>query len=124
MTNQEGGPQVEGADQRGKILGEGVVVVSLPGLAGPAMAAAIEGHATKAVRRHEHHLVVPDICGERPAMADDDGCSAAPVLVVDLGPILAYDEARPLADRARLCFRAARVLGVSCIAEVRKCRKG
>jgi hypothetical protein len=40
------------------------------------MTAAIKGNATEAVRRHEHHLIVPDIGIERPAMTENDGPSS------------------------------------------------
>ena len=55
------------------------------------MAAAVVGDAPVAVRRQEEHLRLPGVGGQRPAVAEDDGLSAAPVLVVDLRAVLGLD---------------------------------
>jgi len=39
----------------------------------------------------EEHLVFPAVRIQRPAMAEDDGLSLAPVLVIDLRPVLGRD---------------------------------
>ena len=83
--------QVERVDQRGEIVGEGVVVVPRAWLAGPAEAAAVLGHDAKAVLRQEHHLVVPRVRRQRIAVREDDNRPAAPVLVVEDGAVLGRD---------------------------------
>src|ERR1700761_472012 len=57
-------------------------------LGGPAMAAAVMRDDAKAVVEEEQHLRVPVIGRERPAVAEDNGLAAAPILVVDLRAIL------------------------------------
>src|SRR5438094_7706376 len=47
--------------------------------------------ATVAASREEHHLRVPVVCREWPAMAENDGLPLAPVLVEDLNAVLRLD---------------------------------
>src|SRR5437867_686865 len=76
--------QVQVLDQLGKIVSVRVHVVAVPWLARPAMTAAImRNHAISLVRQ-EHHLRVPCIGAQRPAMRESDGLPCAPVLVIDL----------------------------------------
>ena len=77
-------PQVERFDERRQVVGVGVHVVAVPGLARTAMAAAVMGDAAVAAGGQKHHLVFPGVRAQRPAVAEDDGLSAAPVLVVEL----------------------------------------
>ena len=76
--------QVERFDQRREVVGVGVHVVAVPGLARPAMAAAVMRDAAVAARGQKHHLVFPGVGAQRPAVAEDDGLSRAPVLVVEI----------------------------------------
>ena len=55
------------------------------------MAAAIVRDDAIALVEKEHHLVVPVVGAERPAMMEDDGLALAPVLVEDLGAVLGGD---------------------------------
>src|SRR5450830_2183509 len=48
------------------------------------MAATVMGDAAVSARAQKHHLVFPGVRAQRPAMAEDHGLSAAPVLVIDL----------------------------------------
>src|SRR5436305_6820721 len=59
-------------------------VVAIAGLSRASMAAAIVRDDAIAVLEKEQHLRIPVVGRERPAVAEDDGLSAAPVLVVDL----------------------------------------
>src|SRR2546422_7080386 len=59
-------------------------VMAATGLGGAAMAAPVVGYDAIAVLQEEQHLRVPVIGRQRPAMAEDDGLSAAPVLIIDL----------------------------------------
>src|SRR4249919_649921 len=49
------------------------------------MAAPVVGDDAVALRQEEHHLGVPIVAGERPAMVEHDRLARAPVLVIDLG---------------------------------------
>ena len=69
------------------------------------MAAAIMRDAAIAVRGEEKHLVLEGVGAERPAVAEDDWLSAAPVLVVNLCSVLGGDGRHgdlPWARRPRL----------------------
>ena len=79
--------QVERFDERRQVVGVGVHVVAVPGLARSAVAAAVVGDAAIAVGGQKDHLVFPGVGAQRPAVAEDDGLPAAPVLVVKVdGP--------------------------------------
>ena len=97
VADHRGALQIEGFEDLREIVGIRVHVVAVPGLAGAAMAAAVMGDAAVAVRGQEEHLRLPGVGCERPAVAEDHGRPAAPVLVVDLGPVLRRDRAhRPV----------------------------
>src|SRR5207244_7668744 len=52
--------------------------------------------------KEEHHLRVPVVGGQRPAVAEDDRLSRSPVLVVDLRAVIRGDEWHaPPPSRAR-----------------------
>ena len=91
VADVDGVLEVELLDQFREIVGVGVHVVAVPRLARAAMAAAIMGDAAIAARREEEHLVLEGVGAERPAMAEDDRLSRAPVLVVNLRPVLGGD---------------------------------
>ena len=80
--------QIEFFDQRGEVVGVGVHVVAVPGLSGPSVAAAVVGDAAVAVGGQEQHLRLPAVGIQRPAVAEHDRLSLAPVLVEDLVPSL------------------------------------
>ena len=69
------------------------------------MTAAIMGDHTKALAEEEEHLRVPVVRRERPAMAEDDGLSCAPVLIEDLGAVLGGDHVGSVHCRAAGCHR-------------------
>ena len=94
--------QIERLDQRREIVGVGVHLVAVPRLARSAVAAAVVRDAAVAVRGEEHHLVFPGVGAERPAVAEDDRLSRAPVLVVDLRAVLDFYE-RTLHGRRTCC---------------------
>src|SRR5687768_13556557 len=61
------------------------------------------GNAAIAVGSQKEHLRLPAIGCERPTVAEDNGLSFAPILVIDLCAIFHCDRAlRPLRDRAHL----------------------
>ena len=83
--------QIECFDQRRQIVGVGVHIVAVPGLAGAAMAAAVMRDAAVSAMRQKHHLVFPCIGAERPAVAEDHGLPVAPVLVINLRAVFRRD---------------------------------
>src|ERR1035437_8109990 len=62
------------------------------------MAAAVMGDAAVSAGAQKHHLVFPGVRAQRPAMAEDHGLSAAPVLVIDLRAVFRR-------DRVHRCLR-------------------
>jgi len=93
MAHQHRVVQIERLEERRQVVGVGVHVVALPGLAGAAMAAPIMGDGAIAVGGHVEHLVVPGVGIERPAVAEDDGLACAPVLEEDRRSICCGDGA-------------------------------
>ena len=75
-ADQDGVLQVERLDQFREVVGIGIHLVAVPGLAGSAMAATVMGDAAIAVGGQEHHLGFPAIRAERPAVAEHDRLSA------------------------------------------------
>jgi hypothetical protein len=98
VADVDGIPQIERMDQRGEIVGVGVQVIAAPRLAGPAVATSVVRNHTISALRQEQHLVVPGVGAQRPAVAEDDGSSGAPILEVDLAPILRRDGIRHEVD--------------------------
>jgi hypothetical protein len=76
--------QVERLDERREVVGVGVHVVAVPGLARSPVAAAVMGDAAVSVGAYEEHLVLPGVRAQRPAVAEDDGLALPPVLVVEV----------------------------------------
>ncbi len=76
--------QVKRFDELGEVVGVRVHIIAAPGLARAPMATAVMGEAAVAAGGQKQHLVFPGVRAQRPAMAEDYGLSAAPVLVVDL----------------------------------------
>src|SRR3989440_4798447 len=94
MADQHRLVQIERVEERRQIVSVGVHVVTVPGLAGSAMAATVVGDRAIAMGGHEDQLVVPIVGIERPAVAEDDGLPRAPVLIKDMGAILCGNGAR------------------------------
>src|SRR6202035_2360472 len=84
VTHVHGVLQVELIGQFGEIVGVGVHIVAGPGLTRATMAPAVMSDTSISVGRQKEHLIFKGIRRERPAMAEYDGLSAAPVLVVNL----------------------------------------
>src|ERR1700738_5250057 len=82
VTDMHGLLQVEMRGKRRKIVSIMIHVVTVARLRGPAVAAAVMGYDAIAVTQEEQHLRVPVICRQRPSMAEYDGLTGAPVLVV------------------------------------------
>src|SRR5437899_2704994 len=94
MAHVDGVRQIERLDERRQIVRVGVHLVAIPRLTRSAVAAPIVCDASVAARREKDHLVFPGVSAERPPMAEDDGLSAAPVLVIDLRAVACGDRGR------------------------------
>src|SRR3989440_11885338 len=79
--------------QRREVVGIVIHVMAVAHLAGPAVASSVMGNNAIAVFEEEQHLRVPIIGRERPAVAEHDGLTFAPVLVEDLDAVLRSDRA-------------------------------
>src|SRR5207302_4854869 len=77
--------------QRCQVVSVMIHVMSGSSLRRAAMAAAVVGDDAIAVLQKEHHLRVPVVGGQRPAVAKDDGLTFTPVLVEDLNAVSGRD---------------------------------
>jgi hypothetical protein len=68
----------------GEIVGVVIHVVTVSNLSGAAVTATVMRDDAIAVAEEEEHLRVPVVGGKRPAMAEDDRLTGAPVLVENL----------------------------------------
>src|SRR6266851_4120450 len=91
VTDMHGILQAETRGKRRKIVSVMIHVVTVARLRGPAVAAAVMGDHAIAVTQKKQHLRVPVICRQRPAMAEHDGLTLAPVLVEDLNAVFGRD---------------------------------
>ncbi len=64
--------QVELFDQRLEVVRVGIHIVALPGLARPAMPAAVVSNAAVTARSQEEHLVFEGIRAQRPPVAENN----------------------------------------------------
>src|SRR5450759_4539625 len=97
-ADQDGTLQVERFDELREVVGIGVHIVATPWLARPAMATTVVGDAAIAVGGQEHHLSLPAIRTEGPAVAEHQrlSCCCAPVLVIDVRTVFGRDRAHRL----------------------------
>src|SRR5215470_10684852 len=83
--------QLQLFDQGEQVGCIGVHVVAVPRLARAPVATAVVGDYAEPARAEKHDLRVPIIRAERPAMTENDGLAAAPILVVDLRAVFGRD---------------------------------
>src|SRR5207248_3677078 len=93
--------EVEMCGQRGEVVGVMIHVVATADLGGTSMATPVVGDDAIAALEEEQHLRVPIIGRQRPAMAEHDGLTFAPVLIidVDVGSVFFSDR-----DVRHMCF--------------------
>jgi hypothetical protein len=91
MADVNGVLQVEMDGHRREIVGVVIHVVAVRHLARAAMPAAVMGDDAIAVLEKEQHLGVPVVGRQRPAVAEHDGLTLAPVLVEDLDAVFGCD---------------------------------
>src|ERR1700733_2663973 len=82
---------IELCDQLGDVGGIGVHLVAGVCLGGAPVSAAVMSDDAVAVLKEEHHLGVPVVCGEGPAMVKPEYRSFAPVFVVDRSAVFRCD---------------------------------
>src|SRR5258705_7376767 len=87
VTNMDCVLQVEGFNEFCQVIGIGVHLVSVPGLARSTMTAAIMCDAAVSLSTQKNHLVFPGIRGKRPTMTEDYRLSRTPILIVDLSTV-------------------------------------
>src|SRR5262249_7197961 len=93
MADKHRAVQIECLRQGSEIVGIGIEVVALPRLARTPVTAPIMRDTAITALGEEEHLVFERIGAQRPAMAEDDGLTRAPILVVDLGAVFGSDRA-------------------------------
>ena len=93
MADVNGVLQVEMRGQRRQVIGIVIHVVAVADLGGAAVAAAVMRDDAIAVLEEEQHLRVPVIGRQRPAMAEHDGLTFAPVLVENLNAVFGWNRA-------------------------------
>src|ERR1700676_1737300 len=81
-------PQIQRLRQRRQVIGIRVHIVAAPRLARPTMPPPVVCNRAVSVLRQKHHLVLERIRAQRPPMAEHHRLPRAPILVVNLGPIL------------------------------------
>src|SRR5262249_21918641 len=103
VADVDGLPDVEVLHQRREVVGVGVEVVALPGLAGAAVPAAVGRDAAVALRGQEEHLVLGGGGAEGAAVAEHQRPARAPVLVVERRPVFGREGARHVVLLAFAC---------------------
>src|ERR1700732_1808803 len=83
--------EVEVRGQRRQVVGIVIHVMAATGLRRAAMAAAVVGYDAITVIEEEHHLRVPVIGAQWPAVREHNWLSRTPVLEVDLRSVLNGD---------------------------------
>ncbi|MNT16126.1 hypothetical protein D3C72_1512150 [compost metagenome] len=89
MADQGRALDVERVEQGGQVVGVGIHVIALPWLARQAVAAAVMRDHAVAVAGQEHHLRIPAVRVQWPAVAEGHHGAVlwAPILVVELYPV-------------------------------------
>src|SRR5579862_1755862 len=83
--------EIEVCSQRRQVVGMMIHVMAVPGLAGTPVAPPIVSNYAIAALAEEQHLVVPIVRRKWPAVAEHDGLTFAPVLVINLCSVLRCD---------------------------------
>src|SRR4029453_7098473 len=95
MADKRNPAKVELFDHSGEILGECVVIVSLPGVARASMAASVVSDTAQSLAGQVDHLVLPHVGVERPTVDEEDRLAFAPVLIEQARAITRGDKLRP-----------------------------
>src|SRR5262245_23046984 len=92
MADVNGVLKIEMGSHRREIVGVMIHVVAVARLGRSAVAAAIMSDHAVALLDKKQHLRVPVIGRERPAVAEHDGLTFAPILVEDFNAVFRRDE--------------------------------
>src|SRR5438552_14942457 len=84
MTNVHGVVQIKMRGQSRKVVGIVIHVMAVARLGRSTVASSVMGDDAIALFEEEQHLRVPIIGRQRPAMAEDDGLSFAPIFIIDV----------------------------------------
>ncbi len=104
--------QIELIHEAREVVRVRVHFIAVPGLTRTAVTAAIVGDGAKPARRKVDELLVPGVGVQRPAVAEDDGLTRAPVLVEDVGAVLSGDRAHERSPLHQSCLeRRKRAIG-------------
>src|SRR5215469_10643391 len=93
MADVNGALEIQMRGHSRKIIGIVIHIMAVGYLAGTAVAAAIVCNHAIAATQEEQHLIVPVVGGERPAMAEHDGLTLAPVFVKNFNAVPRFDKA-------------------------------
>ncbi len=93
MTDVDGVLQIQMRSKGGEVVSVVIHVMTVAGLAGPAVTAPVMGDYAVAAIEEKHHLRVPVVRGERPAVRKNDWLTGSPVLVIDLDAVFGGDRA-------------------------------
>src|SRR5262249_51364450 len=74
-----------------QIIGIGVHIIAVPGLAGATMTSSVMCDAAISARGQEEHLILEGIGAERPAVAEHHWLPVTPIIVVNLRAVLGLD---------------------------------
>ncbi len=91
MTDQHGILQIQQVQKFGIVIDILFHVVTVPGLTGPAMAAAVMRDDAKALHGQEEHLRIPGIAAKWPAMGEHNRLARAPILEKNLSTVLGVE---------------------------------
>src|SRR6266550_5675536 len=83
--------QIERLGELRQIIGIGIEIISIPWLAGSPMASSIMGDTAITALRQKEHLILECVRAQRPAVAEDNRLSLAPVVVIDPRSIFCRD---------------------------------
>src|SRR6202041_1115396 len=83
--------EVKMCGERCQVVGVMIHVMTAVRLGGAPVSAPVGGDDAKAVLEEEHHLVVPIVGRQWPAVAEHDGLTFAPVLVINLSAVFRRD---------------------------------
>src|SRR5262249_12552312 len=79
-------------ENRGEIVGKGVVVVPGARMTRPSMTAAVVRDAAQTLFRERHHLVIPHVGGKRPRRQEHDRRTGSPVLEEQVLTVTGFNE--------------------------------
>src|SRR5579863_382018 len=91
MANVNGVADIEGLHQLVDVCSVRIHFIASFGLRGTAMSAPVMSNHAKTALEKEHHLRVPIVCRERPAMMKEKRLSRSPILVINLRSVFCSD---------------------------------